>query len=173
MKRHLAAIAVVAIAAGSVAIAVAPGASAATRAPIRTYHYTQNYNLTGLGRAAGWYDHFSSKQVVDLSGRPAVSQVAHEKYFNSHDKLVVASSSDYLVNGLFYAENDGATTWTVTRESAAQMKDISLVLDPYDSVAEFDALAGVRLVGKGHYQVTGTPAQVASFLGYEYNLTVK
>jgi hypothetical protein len=36
--------------------------------------------------------------------------------------------------------------------------------EPYVSLAKFDALHGVRRVGARHYRVTGTYAQVGSFL---------
>jgi hypothetical protein len=173
MKRHIAAIATAAIAAGSVAIAVAPGANAAAQAPIRTYHWSESLNLTGLGQDAGWYYRGSSSQVTSLSGRLAQSGSIHQKYFNSHDKLQSVAEDDYIVGGRYYEKNENAKTWTMTKETAAEQREDAQALDPYDTEASFQALSGVRLVGTGHYQVTGTPAQVDSFLNYEYGLTTK
>jgi hypothetical protein len=173
MKRHLAAIATAAIAASSVAIAVAPGASAAAQAPIRTYHYSENFNLTGLGRDAGWYYRGTSSQVTSLSGRLARSGSTHEKYFNSHDKLQTVTEDDYIVDGRYYVKSANAKTWTTTKATAAEQREDARALDPYDVEALFNAIPGVRLVATGHYRVTGTPAQVGSFLNYEYGITAK
>jgi len=171
MKRHIAAIATAAIAAGGVALAVAPGVNASAQAPIRTYHYSENFNLTGLGQDAGWYDRFSSKQTANLSGRLAMSEGEQAKYFNSHDKLVSNDSMAYIVNGRFYSKNDGASIWTSTKLTAAQQRVVAQDLDPYYSAALIYALPGIRPVGAGHYQVTGTPAQMSPFLTHEYGLT--
>jgi len=50
------------------------------------------------------------------------------------------------------------STWTITKETAAEQRGDAQALNPYDTEASFQALSGVRLVGTRHYQVSGTLA---------------
>jgi len=69
-----------------------------------------------------------------------------------------------------YTRN-GNGRWAISTLSSKALASYARELNPYVSLAKFDALHGVRRVGARHYRVTGTYAQVGSFLAWEYGLT--
>lgn len=169
MSRFLA-VAVAAAVAGAALLAPVPAARAGGRAPIHTYRDQESFNLTGLGKYAGWYDRLNGPEQVVLSPHLAFSETFAQAYFSSSDKPVHGTWSFLILSGRTYYKGIGASTWKISKLSAAQTRHWQQQLNPYNSAAKFDAIRGVTRVGPGHYQVTATPAQAGAFLEYEYYL---
>ena len=172
MRGRLSAIlAATAVAAGAaVASAWPAGASTATPAPVRTYHEVLNFNLVGTGTGAGWYYHYNGVELVVLSPHLQYYTAFRWEGFNKNDKLTKTNEVQYVVGGWLYTRVNGGR-WRVNKQSRAQLRAWVHQLDTAVSLAKFQAIPGVTLVGPHHYQVIASRAQANGFLTYEYNLT--
>jgi hypothetical protein len=166
MNRRIAAFAATAALAGS-ALALPGIASASSQAPIRSYTGHSFVNLTGVGRATGWYDDNSYTWQVKLS--PVAERwVLHNSGFAKNGKKVSQSAREVLVGHSVYAEiNNGA--WKRSTVTNAELKEAAADLNPYTIQAEFDALPGAQQEN-GYTQVTGSYAQLGSFLDLQFGL---
>ena len=167
MYRRLAAMAVSASAIAAV-LGFSPGVNAAVRAPIRTYTQQARIAFTGTGSDKGYYSNYSENEKVALRPHVALAGDWRNAYHlggvhSSFGQLNIVGDHKYVKNG------NGR--WTVSTLNAKALGTWAQDLNPYVSLAKFDALHGIRRVGTGHYRVSGTYAQVSSFLTWEFGLT--
>jgi hypothetical protein len=167
MYRRLAAIAVSASAVAT-AFAFSHSANAAAEAPIRTYTEQAGVNFTGIGSGAGFYSKIADKEKVILSPHLALAS----NWRNSYDLNGVHKSAGQtdMVGEHRYTRN-GNGRWATSTVSTKARATYARELNPYVSLSTFDALRGIRRAGTWHYRVTGTYAQVGSFLAWEFSLT--
>jgi hypothetical protein len=167
MYRRLAALAVSASAIAAV-LGFSPGVNAAVRAPIRTYTEQGRIVFTGTGSDKAYYSNSSGNEKVVLSPHVAFA----DDWRNAYNLGGVHASFGQLdIVGDHKYVRSGNGRWTVSTLNARALGTWAEELDPYVSLAKFDALHGIRRVGTGHYRVSGTYGQVGSFLAWEYGLT--
>jgi hypothetical protein len=143
-------------------------ANAATRVPLRTYTEQADVNFTGIGSGAGFYSKTSESEKVILSPHLAMAS----SWRNSYDLNGVHKSAGQadIVGNHRYTRN-GSGRWVTSTLSTKALAAYARELNPYVSMSKFGALRGIRRAGTGHYRVTGTYAQVGSFLAWEFSLT--
>jgi hypothetical protein len=153
-----------------VASALPAGANAATRTPIRTFHEAFSFNLVGTGPIAGWYRHFSGVQLMVFSPHLEFYSSYRDKGFDSKGRPYKANGVEYIVGGSLYSRVNGGR-WSVQKQSPKQLQADIYGSNPAVGLARFQAIPGVTLVGRHHYQVTASRAHANAFLSYEYGLT--
>jgi hypothetical protein len=168
--RWLAAIAVAATGVGL--FALAPAATAASAAPIRSYHEAVNFNLDGYGTLAGWFYHYVGSEQVTLSPHLAYFSTFHNSGFGNNDKPMATIEQQYLVNGVTYTKKNGGS-WSESKQTAADLSSDAYSLDSSKGAAMVEAIPGAALIGAGHYQAEATVQQANNFLTFEYGLTEK
>ena len=167
MCRHLAAIAVSAAAAVAV-FALPPAAHAAARPAIRTYTERADAAFTGIGSNKGYSSATSGSEKVVLGPRLVVAADWRDAY-ELHGAHSSSGQVD-IIGDRKYVRN-GNSQWTASTLSARALRSWTGDLNPYATLAKFDALHGARRTGTGHFQVTGTYKQVGSFVVFEFGLT--
>lgn len=164
MRRLLSVIALSAAAACTFSL----NASAATKAPVRTFTERNSLEFRGVGSQQGFYSKQWGGSEVALSPRLAMDGTENTSYRLNG---VVHNNSGHAVivgNRYYLRKNGGA--WAASTLSAKALAALAREQDPYTSLAKFDQLPGVRRVSPGHYSVTGPFAKISPFVRYEFQL---
>jgi hypothetical protein len=80
-----------------------------------------------------------------------------------------ASSQFDIVGNHTYLKK-GSGPWVRGSLSAKDRAAYARLLNPYVSLAQFNALPGVHRVSPGHYSVTGPFARISPFVRHEFDL---
>lgn len=151
------------------AIAFSPGiANATPKVPIRTYTEQGSVNFTAIGRGTSYYSRHWGNERVELSPRLAFAANLHDTY--RLNGVHTSSSQLDIVGGRLYTRT-GNGPWKSTTLTPSQLRTWAQELNPYVTLAKFNALPEVKRVAAGHFRVTGTYAKIGSFLSWEYGLT--
>jgi hypothetical protein len=137
-------------------------AQAAHKPVLRSSSETSDVSYVGRGHIAGyrWHTHDQGSSVR----LPHYAEKSVSRTWGSQIKHTQIDEGVLIGHTMYYNEGKGWKTRTV---SPSEMKLRQQHTDPRVSAAKFHALPGVRHVGRGHYRVTGTVGQLASYLGWE------
>ena len=150
-------------------LAFSPAAQAAAKAPIRTYTEQATISFTGVGAQRGFSSALTETEKVILSPHLASASSWHDVIQLKVPN--VASGETIIIGGRLYTRI--GNRWGVKFLTAKQLSAYAAKADPYVLLAKFRALRGIRPVAPRHFLVTGTYAQVGSFLAWEFGLTAR
>ena len=144
-----------------------PAAHAATdtKTPIRTYTEYSALSFKGVGSDKGYLSLTTDSERVALS--PHLAYTASGLDESTGKGSQKTPFSEVLVGDHFYTKTGGGS-WKVQTLSAAVLAANAQGFNPYTTQQKFDALHGVHQVSRTESTVTGTLAQLNSFMSWEY-----
>jgi hypothetical protein len=150
-------------------LAFSPAAQAAAKAPNRTYTEQATISFTGVGAQRGFSSVLTETEKVILGPHLASASSWHDVIQLKVPN--VSSGETVVIGGRLYTRI--GNRWGVKLLTAKQLSAYAAKANPYVLLAKFRALGGIRPVAPRHFLVTGTYAQVGSFLAWEFGLNAR